>query len=76
MARKDIITTREIPGLYYVKNQFRSDLDYFALNLYDLTKAIKADSNTNQDIYEVQFWMKKPTFRKLTKTERKKLNLE
>lgn len=76
MAKKDIIGTREIPGLYFVRHITRTDLDYFALNLHDLTKEIQSTQNAqNFDIYEVKFWQKRPEFKKLTKAQRKFLNL-
>ena len=76
MAKKDIIGTREIPGLYFVRHITRTDLDYFAFNLYDLNKEIQSSSNpANFDIYEVKFWQKRPEFKKLTKAQRKFLNL-
>jgi hypothetical protein len=76
MAKKDIIGTREIPALYFVRHITRTDLDYFALNLHDLTKEIKASTNpASFDIYEVKFWQRKPEFKKLTKAQRKSINL-
>lgn len=76
MAKKDIIGTREIPALYFVRHITRTDLDYFALNLHDLSKEIKASTNpAHFDIYEVKFWQKRPEFKKLTKAQRKLLNL-
>lgn len=76
MAQKDIIETRTLAAMYFVGYRFRSYLNFFSTDLDEMRKRIaKNPADSNIDIFEVTFWMKKPGFKKLTKTEQKKLNL-
>ena len=76
MAKKDIIQTREIYALYFVSYRFRSDLNFFSYDLDEMRKELaKKPADSNIEIFEVQFWLKKPVFKKYTKAQLKKLNL-
>ena len=68
MAKKDIIRTGQINSLYFVKFPFRSDLN-------EMRKEINLPYSYIPEIYEVQFFMKKPIFKKYTLAQLKKLNL-
>jgi len=77
MAKQNIVTTREIPALYFAKHPYRSDLNFFAFDLEALKKElVKNMAPYSQDIYEVEIWTKKPTFKKLTKAQLLKLNIK
>jgi hypothetical protein len=77
MAKKDIIPTREIYALYFVSYRFRTDQAFFSFDLDELRKEIlKRPADSNKSIYEVEFYLKKPTFKKLTVAQLKKLNLQ
>jgi hypothetical protein len=76
MATKKIITTSEIYALYFVKHPYRSDLNFFAFDLDELRKELNKPGLTyTPEIYEVQFFMKKPIFKKYTLAQLKKLNI-
>ena len=76
MAQKDITETRTLTAMYFVSYRFRSYLNFFSTDLAEMKKQIaKNPADSNVEIYEVLFWMKKPSFKKYTKTELKKLNL-
>jgi len=76
MAKKHNIPTSEIPGMWFIKNPFRGDLNSFSFDLDEVRKTVKhAHLSYTPEIYEVQFWLKKPAFKKLTQSELKKLNL-
>lgn len=76
MAQKDIIETRTLTAMYFVSYRFRSYLNFFSTDLDETRKRInKNPEDSNIEIYEVLFWMKKPAFKKYTKAELKKLNL-
>jgi hypothetical protein len=77
MASKNNIATHQIPGMWFVKFPFRSDINFFSYDLDALKKELsKAPYNVYApDIFEVQFWLKKPVFKRLTKTEYKRLNI-
>lgn len=77
MAKKDIIPTREISALYFVKHPFRNDMNFFSLDLEELRKELRNTAMSYApEVYEVEFWLKKPTFKKLTKVQLKKLNIQ
>ena len=77
MASKHITPTREITALYFAKHPYRSDLNFFAFDLDALRKELaKNMAPYSPDIFEVEFWMKKPTFKKLTKAQLIKLNIK
>ena len=76
MTTKKIITTSEIYALYFAKHPYRSDLNFFAFDLEELrTELKKRNLSYAPEIYEVQFFMKKPIFKKYTLAQLKKLNL-
>ena len=75
MAKKDIIRTGQINSLYFVKFPFRSDLNFFSIDLDEMRKEINLPYSYIPEIYEVQFFMKKPIFKKYTLAQLKKLNL-
>lgn len=82
MAKKDILETRNVSALYFVQHPFRSDLNFFSFDLDQLRKELditgvmgKAAKGYLPAIYEVQFWLKKPIFKKYTLAQLKKLNL-
>ena len=75
MAKKDIIRTGQINSLYFVKFPFRSDLNFFSFDLDEMRKEINLPYSYIPEIYEVQFFMKKPIFKKYTLAQLKKLNL-
>ena len=75
MAKKDIVPTSEIYSLYFVKNPFRSDLNFFSFDLEAMRNTIKNSNILSWDVYEVQFFMKKPIFKKYTLAQLKKLNI-
>jgi hypothetical protein len=73
---KMIYKENEIYALYFVKYRFRSYLNFFSFDLDELKKQInKNPADSNVEIFEVHFWLKKPIFKKLTVAELKKLNL-
>jgi hypothetical protein len=77
MAKKNNLPTREINALYFAKNPFRADLNFFAFDLDELRKEInKPGLSYTPEIYEVQFYMKKPIFKKYTLAQLKKLNIK
>jgi hypothetical protein len=76
MAKQKIIPTQEIYALYFVKNPYRADLNFFAFDLDELRKELNKPGLTyTPEIYEVQFFMKKPIFKKYTLAQLKKLNI-
>ena len=80
MAKKDIIRTGQINSLYFVKLPFRSDLNFFSIQRMtnaanEMRKEINLPYSYIPEIYEVQFFMKKPIFKKYTLAQLKKLNL-
>jgi hypothetical protein len=77
MASKNNIATHQIPGMWFVKFPFRSDINFFSYDLEALKKEITKQGyySYQPDIYEVQFWLKKPIFKKYTLAQLKKLNL-
>lgn len=76
MAQKDIIETRTLTAMYFVSYRFRSYLNFFSTDLDEMRKRVaKNPADSNIEFFEVLFWMKKPTFKKYTKAELKKLNL-
>ena len=75
MAKKDIIRTGQINSLYFVIFPFRSDLNFFSFDLDEMRKEINLPYSYIPEIYEVQFFMKKPIFKKYTLAQLKKLNL-
>jgi hypothetical protein len=68
-----IIETYKIGGLYYIKNQYRRDLDCFVTSSAELSKIIENTTSYLPIIYLVEFWKQIPKFKKLTKTELKRL---
>jgi hypothetical protein len=70
-----IIQTHKILGLWFVKNPYRRDLDTFCTEINDVIKTINATTMTSYEpvVYECQFWLQTPKFKKLTKTQLKKL---
>ncbi len=77
MAKKDIIPTRDINALYFVKNPYRSDMNFFSFDLDELRKELSKPGLTyTPEIFEVQFYMKKPIFKKYTLAQLKKLNIK
>jgi hypothetical protein len=77
MAKQNIVPTREISALYFAKHPYRSDINFFAFDLDALRKEItKNMAPYAPDVYEVEFWTKKPTFKKLTKAQLTKLNIK
>jgi hypothetical protein len=75
MAKKNNISTYDMPGLWFVKHPMRSDLNFFSFDLDELKKDINKGTYT-PEIYEVQFWLKKPIFKKYTQAQIKKLNIK
>lgn len=75
MAKNDIKPTREISALYFVKHPFRSDLNFFSYDLEEMRKEINKATNYQPEVYEVQFWLKKPIFKKYRASQLKKLNI-
>lgn len=71
MAKKFDIETRDLSSLYFVKHQFRSDLNFFTDDLNILFE--KLSTQYNEKVYEVQFWLAIPKFKKLTKAQLRKL---
>ena len=68
-----IIETYKIGALYYIKNPYRRDLDCFVTSIAELNKIIENTTSYLPIIYLVEFWKQIPKFKKLTKTELKKL---
>jgi hypothetical protein len=69
-----IIETYKIGALYYIKNPYRRDLDSFVTTPAELSKIIEKNTTSYLPIiYEVEFFKQIPKFKKLTKTELKKL---
>jgi hypothetical protein len=70
-----IIQTHKILGLWFVKNPYRRDLDTFCTEINDVIKTINSTTMTSYEpiVYECQFWLQTPKFKKLTKTQLKKL---
>ena len=76
MAKQNIVPTREISALYFAKHPYRSDINFFAFDLEALKKEIaKNMAPYLPEVYEVQFWLKKPIFKKYTQAQLKKLNI-
>lgn len=69
-----IIESYKIGALYFIKNPYRRDLDSFATTPHELSKIIEKNTTSYTPIiYEVEFFKQIPKFKKLTKTELKKL---
>ena len=78
MAKKNNISTYDMPGFWFIKHPMRSDLNFFSFDLDELKKELnktKSSRGYQPEIYEVQFWLKKPIFKKYTQAQLKKLNL-
>jgi hypothetical protein len=76
MAKKNNLPTHTLPGLWFVKFPYRSDMNFFSFDLDELKKEVPGGmSNYSPEIYEVQFWLKKPIFKKYTQAQIKKLNI-
>ena len=75
MAKKSNISTSEIPGMWFVKHPFRSDINFFSFDLEELKKELKKETSYVPEVYEVQFWLRKPIFKKYTQIQLKKLNI-
>ena len=69
-----LIDTHKITALYFVKNPYRRDLDKFCTTPAELIKEIESNKTSYTPIiYEVQFFLATPKFKKLTKTQLKKI---
>jgi hypothetical protein len=70
-----IIQTHKILGLWFVKNPYRRDLDTFCTEINDIIRTIQNTTMTGYQpvVYEIQFWLQTPKFKKLTKLQLKKL---
>jgi hypothetical protein len=69
-----LIETHKISALYFVKNPYRRDLDKFCTTPMELIKEIQNNKTSYEPlIYEVQFFLATPKFKKLTKTQLKKI---
>ena len=69
-----VLETHKIGCLYFVKNPYRRDLDQFCTTTQELQKIYnKATLSYSPIIYEVQFWLSIPKFKKLSAANVKKL---
>lgn len=76
MFKKLHLPTRDVPVLYLVKHPMRADLDFFCNSTEILIDELfntgffgKSAKGYQPAIYETQFYLKKPTFKKLTQAQ-------
>ena len=79
MAKKNNITTYDMPAFWFIKHPMRSDLNFFGFDLDSIQKQLKEYQKSGlfyiPEVYEVQFYLKRPMFKKYTKAQVKKLNI-
>jgi hypothetical protein len=69
-----LIETHKISALYFVKNPYRRDLDKFCTTPLELIKEMENNKTSYTPIiYEVQFFLATPKFKKLSKAQLKKI---
>ena len=65
-----LIPTHQITTFYFVKQPYRSDLNFFATSNEELKKGLsKYKGNYPAEVFLIEFWKMKPAFKKLTKKE-------
>ena len=68
------IQTNKLNALWLVTSPYRSDLNAFVSDVKQLEKKLyELSTGYVPIVYEVQFWLKTPKFKKLTKLQLKKL---
>jgi hypothetical protein len=68
------IQTSKLNVLWLVTSPFRSDLNAFVSDRKQLeNKLFELSNGYTPIVYEVQFWLKVPKFKKLTKIQLKKI---
>lgn len=68
------IQTYKLTSLWFVTKPYRSDLSAFCSDIKALKdKVFELSEGYQPVVYEVQFWLAKPKFKKLTKIQLKKL---
>lgn len=68
------IQTNKLNALWLVTSPYRSDLNAFVSDVKQLEKKLfELSTGYVPIVYEVQFWLKTPKFKKLTKIQLKKL---
>jgi len=68
------IQTSKLNALWLVTSPYRSDLNAFVSDVTHLeNKLFELSTGYVPIVYEVQFWLKTPKFKKLTKTQLKKI---